>query len=97
MPHTPSSVTIQLCRGELLAWWQPRQSRLRVLSGVAWVSRSNDLTDHFLPPGASLTLPRHSRVLIGAENDLALSLELERGSFAFVRALWRPLRALSRA
>jgi hypothetical protein len=55
------------------------------------------LTDHFLPPGTSLTLPRHSRVLIEAENDLVLSLEFEPGRFAFARALWRPIGALSRA
>jgi len=96
MFQASTSVTLQLCRGELLAWWRPRQARLRVLSGVAWVSRSNDLTDHFLPPGASLTLPRHSRVLIEAENDVALSLEFEPGWFAFARALRRPIEALSR-
>jgi hypothetical protein len=94
MFQAPTFVTVQLCRGELLAWWRPRQARLRVLSGVAWVSRSNDLTDHFLPPGASLTLPRHSRVLISAENDAVLNLEFEPGRFAFARALWRPSRAL---
>lgn len=96
MFQAPTSVTLELCRGELLAWWRPRRARLRVLSGVAWVSCSNDLTDHFLPPGASLTLPRYSRVLIGAENDIALSLEFEPVRFAFARALWRPIGAPSR-
>jgi hypothetical protein len=71
---TPSStpVTLQLSRGELLNWTRG-PVLLRVVSGTAWVTRPNDLGDHFLNPGDGLELSEEG--LIGAETALRLSVE----------------------
>jgi hypothetical protein len=66
-----SPVTLNLSRGELLSWQQGRV-QLRVVSGTAWVTRPNDLDDHFLKPGQTLEL---GEGLIGAESDLCLCIE----------------------
>jgi Protein of unknown function (DUF2917) len=66
-----SPVTLNLSRGELLSWQQGRV-QLRVVSGTAWVTRPNDLDDHFLKPGQTLDL---CEGLIGAESDLCLRIE----------------------
>lgn len=71
MLHFASPVTLNLSRGDCLNWTQGR-TRLRVLSGSAWVTRTNDLDDHFLEPGQTLEL---SNGLIGAESDLCVRLE----------------------
>jgi Protein of unknown function (DUF2917) len=89
MFHCPTPFTVHLQRGELLAWRSPRQTRLRVVSGVAWVTRSNDLSDHFLPAGTRLAMPRGSRVVISAESDLVLSIEAARATQLFGQPLWR--------
>ena len=67
-------VTLRLARGEFLTWQQGRV-RIRVLSGLAWVTRPYDLDDHFLRPGQTLELRRG---LIGAEQDVWLSFEAPR-------------------
>ncbi len=85
----PTPFSVHLQRGALMAWRAPRQTRLRVVSGLAWVTRSNDLTDHFLAPGTHLALPPGSRVLISAEHDVVLSLEVERGPYLFAQTLRR--------
>ncbi len=86
-----SPVILRLERGRLLAW--PRQSgvRLRVLAGSAWVTQANDMEDHFLQPGQALTLRTGSRAVIGAEQDVSLSFESDRGSSLATR--WRQWRA----
>jgi len=86
-----SPVTLRLERGRLLAW--PRQSgaRLRVLAGSAWVTQANDMEDHFLQPGQTLTLRIGSRAVIGAEQDVSLSFESEHG-FGLA-TWWRQWRA----
>jgi hypothetical protein len=79
---TTPPTRVELRRGALFAWNRPQAARLRVLHGMAWVTCSNDLSDHFLVPGAELLLPRGAQVLIGAERDLALSLERVHGDNA---------------
>lgn len=69
-----SPVRLTLPRGELLRWNQGRVT-LRVVSGQAWVTRPNDLDDHFLHAGESLKL---NEGLIGADTDLCLSFEATR-------------------
>lgn len=73
-----SPATLRLARGHLLTWRQGRV-RLRVLAGSAWVTRPGDLDDHFLQPGQTLEL---SHGLIGAEQDLWLSVESPRRALA---------------
>ncbi|MES3013884.1 MAG: DUF2917 domain-containing protein [Pseudomonadota bacterium] len=86
-----SPVTLRLDRGRLLAW--PRQPgvRLRVLAGSAWVTQANDREDHFLQPGQTLTLRIGSRAVIGAEQDVSLSFESDRG--IGLATWWRQWRA----
>ena len=62
MLHFASPVTVTLSRGELLAW-QHGPVRLHIVSGLAWVTRPNDLGDHFLRAGQTLEL---NAGLIGA-------------------------------
>ena len=89
-----SPVTLRLERGRLLAW--PRQSgvRLRVLAGSAWVTQANDMEDHFLQPGQTLSLRIGSRAVIGAEQDVSLSFESDRG--LGLATWWRQWRAAAR-
>jgi Protein of unknown function (DUF2917) len=69
-----SPLTLNLARGELLRWTQGRV-QLRVVSGSAWVTRPNDLDDHFLQAGQTLELRDG---FIGAESDLCLRMESPR-------------------
>lgn len=71
--QVPAATTLR--RGELLVWRGSRRARLLVVEGRAWVTRPDDLLDHFLGPGASLCLPRGAHVLIGAETDVTLRLQ----------------------
>ena len=87
-----SPVTVTLERGQLLAWRHPSGARLRVVSGSAWVTQSNDMEDHFLQPGQTLRLRRGPPVLIGAEQDVSLAFEagdsLGRAALALLRGWW---------
>jgi len=76
-----SPVTLKLARGELLAW-QQGAVRLRVVSGLAWVTQRHVLDDHFLQPGQTLWLRRGAAALIGAEQDSLLRFETGRGGLA---------------
>ena len=90
--HAP--VTLRLERGHLLAW--PRQSglRLRVLAGSAWVTQANDPDDHFLQPGQTLSLRIGSHAVVGAEQDVSLRFEPDRG--LGLASWWRQWRAGAR-
>jgi Protein of unknown function (DUF2917) len=86
-----SPVSLTLPRGELLRWNQG-QVTLRVVSGTAWVTRPNDLDDHFLHAGESLKL---SEGLIGADTDLCLSFEAVRPRLSLLGPLTRVLRLVA--
>ncbi len=62
-----SPVTLQLARGELIAW--PRRSAVtvKVIAGTVWITRCNDLDDHLLHAGMSMPLARGSRAVIEGE------------------------------
>lgn len=87
-----SPVTVTLERGQLMAWGHPSGARLRVVSGSAWVTQSNDMEDHFLQRGETLQLRRGPPVLIGAEQDVSLAFEaggsLAEAALALVRGLF---------
>ena len=86
-----SPVTVTLSRGELLNWGHgPVQ--LRVVSGTAWVTRPNDLDDHFLHAGESLKL---NEGLIGADTDLCLRFEATRPRVSLAGPIVRVLRAVA--
>lgn len=78
-----SPVTLTLSRGELLHWGRGRV-QLRVVSGRAWVTRPNELDDHFLHAGESLKLDEG---LIGADTDLSLSFAAARPRLPLAQAL----------
>ncbi len=83
-----SPVTLQLARGELIAW--PHQSgvKLHVIAGAAWVTQRDDPVDHVLRPGQSMLLRRGAHALISAECDAALRFEAPTNGFwALMRAL----------
>lgn len=92
---TPPS--LRLSRGELMTWQQAHSVRLRVQSGLLWVTRENDLDDHFLRPGDSLLLPRGVTTLIGAEDEAGLCFEQVRTRSPGVSSrlwLWLSMRWL---
>lgn len=66
-----SPVVLQLQDGELLSvddvW-------LSVVRGRVWVTRANDLDDHFLEAGQAMRLRRGERALLGAEGPVQLAL-----------------------
>ncbi|MEP7103019.1 MAG: DUF2917 domain-containing protein, partial [Burkholderiales bacterium] len=89
-----SPVTLRLERGRLLAWSRQSGVRLRVLAGSAWVTQANDMEDHFLRPGQALRLRIGAHALIGAEQDVSLRFEAERG--LGLASWWRQWRAAVR-
>ena len=93
MLRTSSLVTLRIDRGGLLAWPRRAGVRLRVVAGTAWVTQADDMEDHFLRPGQTLTLRDGSRALIGAEADLVLRFEGDGGLFTHL--LRRARMALS--
>ena len=74
-PRRPTEELLQLTRGQLVAWEQPRAMRLRVLAGIVWVTRERDLGDHFLHAGDNFALHPRSRTLIQAEREARLIVE----------------------
>ena len=75
----PTEELLQLTRGQLVAWEQPRAMRLRVLAGIVWVTRERDLGDHFLHAGDNFALHPRSRTLIQAERETRLIVEPTNG------------------
>ncbi len=67
-------VTLKLSQGEVLAWDQAAV-RVRVVSGRIWLTRRNDLVDHFLHHGQCFELRRSQGTLIEAEQDVWLRFE----------------------
>jgi hypothetical protein len=56
--------------------WHSRQPAvLHVLHGRVWVTASDRLDDHFVDAGASLVLPAHAQVLIGAETAARFAID----------------------
>jgi hypothetical protein len=87
--HTPVPRPLRLRAGELIAWNGPQPARLRVVTGMVWVTCANDGDDHFMTPGTSLALPPGARALIGAEQDVTISLEATRTPSTVMRGLLR--------
>jgi hypothetical protein len=74
-----SPVTLQLARGELIAW--PRQSAVtvKVIAGCVWITRRHDPEDHMLMPGQSLHLARGAVAVLEGECDATLRVEAAPG------------------
>lgn len=70
-------IVLPLQPGQMLHWQQAEAVTLRVLHGRVWVTRANDLDDHFLDAGASMLLAPHAKVLIGAETATQFVIERE--------------------
>ena len=84
-------VTVKLSQGEVLAWDQAAV-RVRVVSGRVWLTRRNDLIDHFLHHGQCFELRRGQGTLIEAEQDVWLRFERDAGWSSGLGMLWRRLR-----
>jgi hypothetical protein len=71
MLQLPDPLVLHLQDGELL----PVDGvRLRVEAGRVWVTRRDDLDDHFLNAGAAIELPRGCDALVGAEGAARVRL-----------------------
>jgi hypothetical protein len=70
--HRP--IVLQLAAGELLQWREWRPVRLRVVQGRVWVTRANDLDDHFLEAGESIDLAAGARAIVEAEGPVQVAL-----------------------
>lgn len=89
---TPAA--LQLSRRDLISGCPARTVRLQVQSGRLWVTRANDLDDHFLGAGDSLLLPSGALVLIGAEDASLLRFEpVESGSRRWLQRIAQWLRS----
>ncbi|MBC7955616.1 MAG: DUF2917 domain-containing protein [Cytophagales bacterium] len=84
-------VTLRLSQGEVLAWNQAA-ALVRVVSGQVWITRRNDLIDHFLHHGQCFELRRSHGTLIQAEQDVWLRFERD-GSLlgGWLSSRWRRL------
>lgn len=71
MLQLPQPLVLHLQDGELL----PVDGvRLRVEAGRVWVTRRNDLDDHFLDSGSTIDLARGSGALVSAEGAARVRL-----------------------
>lgn len=61
--------------GGFRRWHSRRPAVLRVLQGRVWVTASDRLDDHFVDAGATVVLPAHARVLIGAETAARFAID----------------------
>lgn len=91
MVHFTPPVTLKLNRGEVLAWHQAA-ARLRVVSGQVWITRHDDLIDHFLHHGQCFELRRSHGTLIQAEQEVCLRFERDASVWrSWLSGLWRRL------
>jgi len=67
-------VVLALSAGELLQWRETRAVRLNVLRGRVWVTRANDLDDHFVEAGQSIELLPGAQAIVEAEGDCQVAL-----------------------
>jgi hypothetical protein len=89
MLQLPTPLMLHLDDGQLLRWTQAVAVRLRVIAGRVWVTRPGDPDDHFLDAGDQLRLDARSRVLIGAEGEARVAIEVDRRAGPFARvAAW---------
>ncbi|MET0332934.1 MAG: DUF2917 domain-containing protein [Rhizobacter sp.] len=87
-------VTLKLSQDEVIAWNQAA-TRVRVVSGRVWITRRDDLMDHFLHHGQCFELRRDQHTLISAEQDVWLRFERDpawqHGLLSLLRRLRRRL------
>lgn len=66
--------------------------------GTLWITRSNDSCDYWLMPGAGLSFPHASTLLLQAYGDSTLTVESRRpatfSALALLKLLQRALRTL---
>ncbi len=71
----------------------PAGTRCRVVYGNAWITQTDDLADHFLRHGESLTLARHGSVLIEALTQTRIEIVAQRQSARSLLAVAVAVRA----
>lgn len=74
-----SPVVLQLQPGQLIRCVHAGATQLRVVQGRVWVTRANDLGDHFLEPGQAIHLAPGARALVSAEGTAQVLVEAGRG------------------
>lgn len=66
---------LRLSAGALLSLRPRRATRLRVLSGRAWVTQAGDSRDHFVGAGGMLVLAPRCLTVLQADSDLVFALD----------------------
>jgi Protein of unknown function (DUF2917) len=69
MREISSSVTFEIEPGETIPMMIAHSTRLTVEGAPVWVTRSNDVEDYWLSPGASLHLRRGERLWLSVEGE----------------------------
>jgi hypothetical protein len=69
MREISSSVTFEIEPGETIPMMIAHSTRLTVEGAPVWVTRSNDVEDYWLSPGASLHLRRGERLWLSTEGE----------------------------
>jgi hypothetical protein len=67
-------VTIALARGETLSLHDARGVRIASQDGVVWVTQERSDADHFLVPGAHVTVTQPGRTVVEALDPGSLQL-----------------------
>lgn len=67
MKEISSSITFEIPPGETVPMKVARSTRLAVPGAPVWATRSNDVHDYFLSPGATLKLRRGERLWLSAD------------------------------
>lgn len=83
---------LRLSAGAVLSLRPVRATRLRVLSGRAWVTQTGDDRDHFVDAGGTLVLAPRCMTVLEADGDLVFALDARNAAdLRFWQALQRLL------
>ena len=74
-----SSGAVALDRGNLLRIKNGRGTRIRVASGVLWITEENSPEDHVLRPGDAIDLTRTGLAIVLAHRVARVVVEVPRG------------------
>lgn len=80
MREISSSVTFEIQPGETVPMKVVHSTRLSIQGATVWATRSEDVDDYFLAPGANLRLRRGERLWLAVEGPEAARVSFSVGA-----------------
>jgi hypothetical protein len=89
--HAPQ--ILRLKAGEIRAWHPARGIGIEVMSGRIWLTREDDVQDHFVAAGGTIAVGPAVHAVIEADGDVVLRIRTgHRGFGPWLIALLRRMR-----